>query len=223
MSAPIFEFYTAARPVSVMGLYARFGKRVFDILVVLLILPLALPLMALLLALTACSGGNPFYCQTRVGLGACAFRFWKIRTMVPRADAALDRLLAGDPALAQEWAVNQKLVQDPRITRLGAFLRKTSLDELPQLWNVLNGTMSLVGPRPFLPDQVELYLNGSPDAAYYGVRPGLTGLWQVSLRSAGSFAERAAYDSDYCSRITLLGDISILWRTLFAVFRGTGR
>ncbi|MCX8508430.1 MAG: sugar transferase, partial [Rhodobacteraceae bacterium] len=104
---------------------------------------------------------------------------------------------------------------------LGRFLRRTSLDELPQLWNVLNGSMSLIGPRPFLPAQRSLYAAGRP-AAYYELRPGLSGLWQISRRSAGSFAERLAYDEDYGRDIRLTSDLAILWRTFAVVLRATG-
>jgi lipopolysaccharide/colanic/teichoic acid biosynthesis glycosyltransferase len=114
--------------------------------------------------------------------------------------------------------VNQKLRNDPRITAVGRFIRKTSIDELPQLFCVLKGEMSLVGPRPFMPDQKDLYKGN----AYYAMRPGLTGLWQVSDRNETSFAERAIFDTKYARSLSMMTDISILFRTVGAVTRGTG-
>ena len=128
-----------------------------------------------------------------------------------------------DPGLAREWQENQKLIHDPRVTKLGAVLRKTSLDELPQLWNVLLGEMSLVGPRPFLPEQRALYEAGHHRISYYHMRPGVTGLWQVGRRNRGSFSERALFDEDYSGQIGFLTDLSILCRTVGVVLRATGR
>ena len=193
----------------------------FDICLVVLALPVVLPVLALMLLATWVQGGKPLYRQRRVGLGGQEFLCWKVRTMVQDADRVLADLIARDPLIAEEWRTNQKLARDPRITRLGRFLRRTSLDELPQLWNVLNGTMSLIGPRPFTPDQRALYANGC-DSAYYYLRPGLSGLWQVSRRSAGSFADRVHYDDLYCQQMGLAFDASILWRTFMVVLRATG-
>ncbi len=222
MSAPPFEFRDFPQGTTGPGLYASFGKRVFDLIFLILIVPVALPLLILLVVVTGLFGGRPLYSQIRVGQDGRGFRCWKIRTMVRDADDALAEILAADPALAAEWSDKQKLACDPRVTRLGAFLRRTSLDELPQLWNVLNGTMSLVGPRPFMPDQRAMYNAGCADAAYYRMRPGLTGLWQISKRSQGTFAERAGYDAEYADCISLGTDIAILTRTATVVLRGTG-
>jgi lipopolysaccharide/colanic/teichoic acid biosynthesis glycosyltransferase len=143
--------------------------------------------------------------------------------MVRGADELLARLVEEDDHIAREWLHHQKLTRDPRVTRLGRILRRSSLDELPQLWNVLNGTMSLVGPRPFTPDQRALYAGGRGDLAYYGLRPGISGFWQVSRRNAGSFAERVSFDEQYGRSVSLLTDLSILWRTFAVVLRATGR
>ena len=143
--------------------------------------------------------------------------------MVPDADAALAQVLALDRGKAQEWARHQKLTDDPRVTRLGRFLRRTSLDEVPQLWNVMRGQMSLVGPRPFTPEQAGLYGSGLGGEAYYALRPGITGLWQVTRRNRGSFAERAEYDRRYAAGLSLGSDLSILSRTFGVVFRATGQ
>jgi exopolysaccharide production protein ExoY len=222
MSAPPFEFRDFPQGATGPGLYAVFGKRAFDLVLLILMMPVVLPVLAFVVIVTGLFGGRPLYSQMRVGQDGRSFRCWKIRTMVCDADDALADILAADPALAAEWSHKQKLTCDPRVTRVGAFLRRTSLDELPQLWNVLNGTMSLVGPRPFMPDQRAMYNAGSTDSAYYRMRPGLTGLWQISKRSEGTFAERAGYDAEYADCVSLGTDMVILFRTAAVVLRGTG-
>lgn len=223
MSVPTFEFAPSTRWPSNPSLYSRIGKRLLDLAILLVLAPVVILTLAVILGITALDGGRPLYVQDRVGVGGRRFRCWKVRSMVPDADAALATILAGDEALAAEWARDQKLARDPRITRFGRLLRRTSLDELPQLWNVLTGDMSLVGPRPFLPDQASLYRNGSQDVAYYRVRPGITGLWQVSRRNEGSFAERADYDGRYAQTLSLRTDIGILLATVRVVLRATGK
>lgn len=198
-------------------LYSRF-KRLFDVAAVLITLPLTVVLLSLLALLVRAEGGPAFYKQPRVGRNGRVFHIWKLRTMVPDADSKLDALLASDPAARAEWDETQKLRNDPRITRVGRFLRKTSLDELPQLLNVLTGEMSLVGPRPMMPNQQGLY----PGIAYYALRPGLTGTWQISDRNQCSFAGRAVYDTHYFNTLSLAQDIGILYRTIFVVLQGTG-
>ncbi|MBC7142653.1 MAG: sugar transferase [Rhodobacteraceae bacterium] len=222
MAAPLFEFRDNVAPVAPRRVYPAFGKRLLDLTLLTLMIPVVLPLIAAILFVTALGGGRALYSQIRVGRDGRLFRCWKVRTMIPDADAALARILRDDRALAEEWRKTQKLARDPRVTRFGALLRRTSLDELPQLWNVLNGTMSLVGPRPFTPEQRELYRNGRADADYYRLRPGLTGLWQVSRRNRGSFGERSAYDSVYRTHMSLWTDLSILARTVIVVLRATG-
>lgn len=222
MSAPLFEFRAFGAEVSVRRFYPVHGKRLLDLLVLIALAPVALPLTVLILVVTALEGGQPLYSQLRVGQGGRLFRCWKVRTMVRDADRVLAEILQQDGALAREWHRNQKLARDPRITRFGALLRRSSLDELPQLWNVLAGHMSLVGPRPFTPEQQEMYQAGAPDTAYYRLLPGITGLWQVSRRNLGSFGERAHYDSRYHADLGLLTDLRILWNTAFVVLRATG-
>ncbi|GAB4309296.1 MAG: sugar transferase [Roseovarius sp.] len=199
--------------------YRRFGKRALDIALVVAFAPLYLPLIAIAALLLLIEGGNPFYRQDRLGRGGARFSILKLRTMVRDADAQLARLLAEDPQLRREWHTTQKLRNDPRVTRVGAFLRRTSLDELPQLWNVLKGEMSLVGPRPMLPEQLPLYGDGT---RYFATRPGLTGLWQVGRRNDSSFAERARYDGAYDAAMSLGTDLGILFRTIGVVLRRTG-
>lgn len=200
-------------------LYRYGGKRLLDITLVLLVFPILVFTVGLIaLATLIIERHNPFYCQLRVGKGGSAFRIWKLRTMVPDADTLLESHLAANPAARAEWDRNQKLTHDPRITLVGRFLRQTSLDELPQLWNVLTGDMSLVGPRPMMLDQQKMY----PSNAYYRLRPGLTGPWQVSARHHSAFADRARFDDAYDANLTLRGDISLLMQTVRVVLRGTG-
>jgi lipopolysaccharide/colanic/teichoic acid biosynthesis glycosyltransferase len=200
------------------GLYERAFKRWLDLALILIAAPIVLPTLLILGLLVRRDGGPALYAQDRVGLDGRVFRILKLRTMVVDADARLAAHLAADPALRDEWEDTQKLKSDPRVTSVGRLLRKTSLDELPQLWNVLKGEMSLVGPRPMLPEQRTLY----PGRAYYRMRPGLTGPWQVSDRNATSFAGRAEFDADYATRMSLPTDLMILALTVWVVLRGTG-
>ncbi len=200
------------------GFYRRHVKRWLDILLILAASPIVVPFVFVMALLVRRDGGPAFYVQDRIGLDGRSFRLWKLRTMVSGADALLANHLAADPALRAEWDADQKLKRDPRITAVGRLLRKTSLDELPQLWNVLKGDMSLVGPRPMLPEQRVLY----PGRAYYRMRPGLTGPWQVSDRNAITFAGRAEFDQQYSERMSLATDLLILFLTVWVVVRGTG-
>lgn len=200
------------------GFYPRFGKRFLDCLLIALAAPIVAPLIVFLALLAALDGHLPFYCQERVGRDGRIFNLLKIRTMVPNAEKVLEAYLESNPAARAEWTVRQKLQNDPRVTRIGAFIRKTSMDELPQLWNVLLGHMSLVGPRPMMVEQRALY----PGKDYYRVRPGITGLWQISERNDSSFADRAVYDTRYFRNLSLKQDIVILWRTIGVVLRATG-
>lgn len=193
-------------------------KRVFDVLCVLLALPFIAPLIAIMVLMVWTDGGPAFYRQDRVGRNGRVYQIWKMRTMVPKADKMLKQHLASNAVAADEWALTQKLKDDPRITRVGRMLRKSSLDELPQLWNVLIGEMSLVGPRPMLPEQVALY----PGRAYYSQRPGITGEWQVSERNETSFAARAMFDKKYVANISFANDVKILLATVRVVLKGTG-
>jgi lipopolysaccharide/colanic/teichoic acid biosynthesis glycosyltransferase len=200
------------------GLYRALLKRALDIALVLSTAPIVLPLLLILALFAASDGHSPFYRQARVGRGGRSFQILKLRSMVPDAEDRLARHLAEDPAAAAEWARCQKLARDPRITPVGHLLRRSSLDELPQLWNVLIGDMALVGPRPMLPDQQPLYSG----TAYYRLRPGLTGLWQISERHTSAFTDRATYDTDYAARLSFGLDLAILARTVGVVLRQTG-
>ncbi|MEM8652144.1 MAG: sugar transferase [Pseudomonadota bacterium] len=199
-------------------LYNQFGKRVLDILFVILTAPLSLMLVPIMAILIMRTGAKPFFFQERVGEGGKTFRIIKMQTMVPNAGELLATHLANNPRAQVEWEQDQKLKNDPRITPIGKLLRRTSLDELPQLWNVLRGEMSIVGPRPIMTNQLKLYSG----KAYFELRPGITGPWQVSDRNMSSFAARAEYDSKYLENLSLKTDISILVRTVGAVLRCTG-
>lgn len=200
------------------GAYRNGLKLAFDSLAVIMSVPVVLPIILLLALLVMCGGGQPFYRQARVGRGGRLYTMWKLRTMVVDADTRLAAHLAANHEAREEWGTTQKLKADPRITRFGRFLRKTSLDELPQLWNVLKGDMSLVGPRPMMPEQASLYSG----QAYYTLRPGITGLWQVSERNASTFADRARYDALYDHDLSFVTDLKLLAATLRVVIRGTG-
>jgi lipopolysaccharide/colanic/teichoic acid biosynthesis glycosyltransferase len=206
-----------AQPSLSIGRYIGV-KRCIDVCIVVLIGPLALLVIGVLALLIHWEGGKPFYSQMRVGKDGRLFRIWKLRTMVPDSEGVLQKYLAAHPEAQAEWSETQKLRSDPRVTTCGAIVRKYSLDELPQIWNVLTGDMSLVGPRPIMPEQQVLY----PGTAYFAMRPGLTGLWQVSARNESPFASRAAYDTLYAESMSLRTDLWIMVLTVGVVLRGTG-
>jgi Undecaprenyl-phosphate galactose phosphotransferase WbaP len=196
-------------------------KRCMELGLILVFLPIILLLsLAIAIWIKQDSSGPVLFCQKRIGLDGKDIEIWKFRTMVQDADAALTECLATDPDLLAEWSENHKLACDPRITRVGRILRKTSLDELPQLWNVLRGDLSLVGPRPIVWDEVDKYQGGF--ALYKKVKPGLTGLWQVSGRSDTSYAERVRLDAYYVRNWSVWFDIYILIKTPGEVFRCRG-
>lgn len=189
-----------------------------DLVIVIAALPFLIPAFIVIGTFVALDGHSPFFRQERVGLSGKRFFIWKFRTMVPDAEELLNEYLASNPAAQSEWDEKQKLTSDPRITRIGRVLRRTSFDELPQIFNILTGEMSLVGPRPMMPSQQALY----PGHAYYRLRPGVTGSWQVSERHTSSFAERATYDDGYEANLSLFTDVKILTQTVGVVFRCTG-
>lgn len=201
--------------------YRRIGKRLFDIAASLLLMPLLLIVMAVAWIAIRRDGGTACFSQPRVGRNGRVFNCYKFRSMIHNAELALENLCAQDPQIALEWATNQKLRNDPRITKVGAFLRKTSLDELPQIFNVLRGEMSLVGPRPFMPAQKELY-DAAGGNAYYALRPGVTGLWQIASRGNTTFEARAHFDELYAENMSLRGDLALIARTAAVVIVHTG-
>jgi Undecaprenyl-phosphate galactose phosphotransferase WbaP len=199
---------------------SRIVKAAIDVTVASLMLILSSWLFLVLAVVSRLDGGPMMFAHRRVGAGGRSFHCLKFRTMVVDADRVLDEALARDPTLAAEWADSRKLVNDPRVTRVGRFLRKTSLDELPQLINILRLEMSLVGPRPIVDSEVPLY--GEAIAQYYATRPGLTGLWQVSGRSNTSYARRVQLDVWYVNNWSIWNDIAVLLKTVPAVLGRQG-
>ncbi len=199
----------------------RAMKRAFDIVLSLLLLILLAPVFAILaIAVRLDSPGPVFYGHARLGRNGTPFRAWKFRSMVRNADQALKDILDRDARARAEWNEGFKLRKDPRITKIGAFLRRTSLDELPQLCNVFRGEMSLIGPRPIVRSEIGRYSGFYPIVS--GVRPGLSGLWQVSGRSETDYEERVAFDMYYIQSWSLWLDLYILFKTVGVVFGGKG-
>lgn len=199
---------------------SRAVKRLFDIVGASILLVLLAPLFLLLSYKVAESGQPIFFGHRRVGRGGDYFPCYKFRTMVPDADEVLQHLLDTCPRARAEWEKDFKLRKDPRITRFGAFLRKSSLDELPQLWNVLKGDMSLVGPRPIVEGEIVRY--GDQFEYYKEVRPGITGVWQISGRNDTNYINRVYLDSWYVQNWSLWYDIVILLKTVKVVLGRTG-
>ncbi|MEH6646345.1 sugar transferase [Sulfitobacter sp.] len=201
------------------SLYRMGVKRLFEMLLVILSLPFFVPIVLMSAVALWFEGGNPFYRQQRLGRNGKAFSILKLRTMVRDADAVLEQYLASNSNMRREWDEKQKLINDPRVTRVGAILRSTSLDELPQFWNVLTGDMSLIGPRPMMPEQLPMY--GNPDH-YFALRPGITGLWQISARNENRFSFRNEVDATYNRSLSVFGDIAIIFKTVGVMLRRTG-
>lgn len=195
-------------------------KRCFDIFASAALLFLLAPLFGAAWVCGRLSKAPAFYGHKRIGRFGRPFTCYKFRTMVPNADAVLTRLLATDPAARREWETGFKLRNDPRVTRFGAVLRRTSLDELPQIWNVFKGDMSLVGPRPVVEEELDHY--GAEVMVYLSVRPGITGLWQIGGRSDARYEKRVVLDRSYVRNWSIASDISILWRTVKVVLSRVG-
>jgi lipopolysaccharide/colanic/teichoic acid biosynthesis glycosyltransferase len=199
----------------------RFIKRGIDITLVVLSAPFVLLLLAaIVVAVRLSSPGPIFFSHRRIRRHGAFFTMWKFRTMCVDSAEVLETYLSANPGARAEWRATHKLRHDPRITPIGAFLRRTSLDELPQLWNILTGSMTLVGPRPIVAAELEKY--GEYFADYCLVKPGLTGLWQVSGRSAVDYPERVLLDRHYAHHWSLGGDLKILLKTFRAVINQDG-
>ena len=197
------------------------AKRALDIIISGAALVLVLPLIvAVALIIRMQDGGRAIYSQKRYGRNGRTFKCYKLRSMVLDADARLREILATDPDARAEWDATQKLTHDPRITPLGHFIRKTSIDELPQLINILRGEMSIVGPRPIVENEIAKY--GEYYRDYCAVRPGLTGLWQVEGRSNTTYEERVLLDARYAQTRSFSGDMMIMLRTVPAVLFSRG-
>lgn len=189
-------------------------KRTLDIIFSLSVLILLSPLfltIALLISFT--SEGNAIYYQKRIGRGGSYFRCYKFRTMYKNSETILHHILTKDPEKRKEWDESHKLKNDPRVTPIGSFLRKTSLDELPQFWNVLKGDLSVVGPRPVVKEEIIKHF-GAKAPKIFSVRPGITGLWQISGRSDTSYSQRIALDEYYVENRNILIDLKIIALTI---------
>ncbi|WP_026619879.1 exopolysaccharide production protein ExoY (plasmid) [Ensifer sp. WSM1721] len=211
-SSPFFipEETGAVRPIGGMA------KRSFDIAAASLALILFSPLFLLIMALVKFSdGGSVFYGHRRIGHNGQSFKCLKFRTMVENGDQVLRNYFKANPEAHEEWRTTRKLQNDPRVTVVGSVLRKLSLDELPQLLNIIRGEMSIVGPRPVVEDELELY--DSAAVYYLRSRPGLTGLWQISGRNDVSYDARVAFDTQYVQNWSLLADLVIVFKTIPAV------
>ena len=206
---------------NLLHLPARILKRMLDLLIVAAFSPFLIPALCIIGCLTKLTSRGPlFFGHTRIGKNGSTFKAWKFRTMVHNADAVLKKHLEADPALAEEWRLTHKMRHDPRVTPLGRLLRRASLDELPQVFNVLKGEMSLVGPRPIVSLEVERY--GEDYSLYCRVKPGITGLWQVSGRNNTTYPERVAYDQYYVRNWSVWLDLYILKNTIRTVLTGDG-
>lgn len=202
-------------------LYRAWGKRIFDITLALFMLLAGGLLLLILMGLVALDGGKPLFAHKRVGQHGKLFKCLKIRSMRHGAEQQLAAILESDPAAAAEWAADHKLTNDPRVTRIGKFLRKSSLDELPQLVNVLRGEMSIVGPRPVTEEELARY--GNARTGYFAMKPGLTGPWQVDGRNEISYEDRVALDVDYSRNYSFRRDLNIVAKTGFSVLQLTGK
>lgn len=199
---------------------SRILKRTMDIFGSLSIIIALSPVLLVLYFLIKKDGGNAIYGHPRIGRNGKEFKCLKFRSMVVNSKEVLEHLLATDPETKAEWDKDFKLRNDPRITKVGAFIRKTSLDELPQLFNVLKGEMSLVGPRPIIKEELERY---EEDVDYYLMaKPGMTGLWQVSGRNDVDYETRVYFDSWYVKNWSLWNDIAILFKTVNVVLKRDG-
>lgn len=199
----------------------RILKRVFDIGLVLLSVPVLLLMLAIVAAMVMMSSPGPiFYSHRRIRQNGAFFSMWKFRTMCVNSAEVLEDYLRAHPEARSEWNRTHKLKNDPRVTPIGHFLRRYSIDELPQVWNVLQGQMALVGPRPIVAAEVEKY--GDRFYCYCSVKPGLTGLWQVSGRSELTYPQRVTLDCDYVAQWSLRRDVVILLRTFSSVANKDG-
>jgi exopolysaccharide production protein ExoY len=218
-STPVFRRYAEA-PAKRYPLISTGLKRLLDLVGIVALALVFSPLIIAIVVLMSREEGPILFRHRRIGRHGRSFECLKFRTMVPNADHALRELFERQPELKAEWISNHKLRNDPRITRIGKFLRRTSLDELPQLWNVLRGDMSLVGPRPIVREELMRY--GRNSQSYLSVKPGITGLWQVTGRNDTDYRRRVAIDVYYVRKQNLLLDLYILLKTTRVVLAGDG-
>jgi lipopolysaccharide/colanic/teichoic acid biosynthesis glycosyltransferase len=207
-----------SRPIQHTSIWARYGKRPVEcLLAILLTVGISPLLITLMLVIRLSSPGPVFFRQVRVGQGGAKFRIWKFRTMVTNAE----QLLKINAELGAQHNGNWKIHDDPRVTTIGRFLRKTSLDELPQLFNVIVGHMSLIGPRPVQPGEL-IQQYGAVAPVITSIRPGMTGLWQISGRSLLSYSDRVRLDIEYVYNLSFTEDSRILLKTIPSILRGHG-
>lgn len=211
---------TVAQDTAIAASSGALAKRAFDVVGALALLLMLAPVLLVVAILVRLSGPNVLFAHPRVGQGGRLFPCYKFRTMVPDAQLVLERVLAERPDLRVEWERDFKLKDDPRVTRVGKFLRKYSLDELPQFWNVLRGDMSLVGPRPIVMDELKRY--GRHADCYLAARPGVTGLWQISGRSDVDYDRRIQLDREYMERRCVAMDLAIVFKTAWVVLMRRG-
>jgi len=225
-TADIDDSYRHVRPRRILAMPSRLFryrvvKRAMDIILVILSIPVLVPALFLVgLVVKLTSPGPAFFSHRRICRDGAFFSMWKFRTMCVNSSDVLEQYLSKNPRARAEWAKSHKLRCDPRITSVGLFLRRFSLDELPQVWNVLKGEMSLVGPRPIVAAEVEKYANSFE--YYCRVKPGVTGLWQVSGRNELSYDQRVALDRRYVARWSLHFDLKILLCTFKSVVNRDG-
>ncbi|MDM0043545.1 sugar transferase [Variovorax dokdonensis] len=213
--------YVAPATARRLNLVERFAKRTVDIIGALLFFVLLGPIyLATALCIRLSMGSPVHFGQVRLGQGGRRFRFYKFRSMLADSDAVLEQYLSKNDVARTEWDTFQKLQKDPRITPMGNFIRRLSLDELPQFWNVLKGDMSLVGPRPCMERQRTLYGRNWPQ--YCAMKPGITGLWQVSGRNRLPYAKRVELDAYYVTNWSLWLDFKILLKTFIVVLKQDG-
>jgi exopolysaccharide production protein ExoY len=206
-----------------LSIIERGVKRAFDLASVVVIVALFWwAIIAVAIAVRLTTGSPVIYGHKRVGRDGREFNCYKFRSMVPNADEVLSHLLATDAAAREEWNRDFKLKDDPRVTRVGRFIRKTSLDEFPQLWNVLANEMSVVGPRPVVRKELDAYYAGAGRSRYLSVKPGLTGLWQVSGRNDMEYCERVELDRAYVDSWGVFSDFMIVMRTVGVMFGRKG-
>jgi Undecaprenyl-phosphate galactose phosphotransferase WbaP len=212
----------SSRQVAPLAFPYAAAKRALDVLGAIVLAAFFFPLILaiVVVAMIRREPGSIIYKHRRIGQDGRAFECLKFRTMVPNADQALRELMERDPAIKAEWARDQKLRCDPRVTWLGRFLRRTSLDELPQLWNVMRGDMSLVGPRPVVREELLRY--GRNARVYLSAKPGITGLWQIKGRNDTDYRKRIVLDTYYVRNQNLLLDLYILFKTTRVVLEGSG-
>ncbi len=212
--------WTRHSDIRAPSIASAFTKRSFDVLGSISIALVFLPVMIVVGIIIRLSGQPVVFSHQRVGRGRKLFPCYKFRTMRPDAEQVLQELIRSDPEVLREWRENHKLRDDPRVTKFGEFLRRSSVDELPQLWNVLKGDMSMVGPRPIVEDELERY--GNKAETYLSVRPGMTGLWQIMGRSNVKYSRRVSLDTWYVRRQNVFFDAWILIRTAIVVFKRIG-